>query len=544
MGFGAILSGIGVGASAIGSVASSALGFVGSIASTAVNAIGHVAQVGLGVLKVAGGVLAGAVGAFVGAVGLASKATLDFSNNILSIKASTGMGFGAASKTAMNFGAFGVSSGELSGLLDSVNMIPQFFKARAGAFNLPGYDSKNFIPDLAREFQKLGPIVGRGMLETLGMDTPSIRRLAAMSPEKLQAQQQYSTRIQTSLGVKPGDVQNWAEDFSLLMDRVGQFTDLVKYRFASEMLPFLSSALERVTDYLGRNSGKISALIKQGVSWLFEDLPGLINTAVHTAANWGHGLVAAFGAVSSTVSNFLRTLADTSSAFWTFAGSLARIADLVIALVPRSGDLSNGAVAPGGTVNNTTNTNNATNNTAATTLQRVISNSQNNNSNVSYTGGLGMLPGNNTTNTNTYNRGGIVGMLPGENLLSGKTFNYASNALGRVTEKGPVSTAFDRMKAAAPDTLNNLADSIDKRTKAASDAINGAIDKGVSFWDNNVSSLINETNKKMDAQGKDLKGIRQATEKMANGGNGSPMSATIERFEGYIAEDAWALANR
>lgn len=519
---GAILSGIGSVAAVGGSVISGVTSFVGTVASTAVSAIGHVAQVGLGVLKVAGGVLAGAVGAFVGAVTLASKATLDFSNNILSIKASTGMGFGAASRTAMNFGAFGVSSGELSGLLDSVNMIPQFFKARAGAFNLPGYDSKNFIPDLAREFQKLGPIVGRGMLETLGMDTPSIRRLAAMSPEKLQAQQQYSTRIQSSLGVKPGDVQNWAEDFSLLMDRIGQFVDLIKYRFASEMLPFLSTALERVTDYLGRNSDKISSLIKKGISWLFEDLPGLINTAVHTAANWGHGLVAAFGAVSSTVSNFLRTLADTSSAFWTFAGSLARIADLVIALVPHPGDLSNGAATPAKLTAPKDSTGQPTNNT----LQRVVD---------KYSG--------NSTASYPMFRGGL-GMLPGENLLSGKTFNYASNALGRVTEKGPVSAAFDRMKAAAPDTLNNLADSIDKRTKAASDAINGAIDKGVSFWDNNISSLINETNKKMDAQGKDLKGIRAATEKTAGQGGASSYNSTIERFESYISEDAWALANR
>src|SRR5690606_24162343 len=109
-------------------------------------------------------------------------------------------------------------------------------------------------------------------------------------------------------------------------------------KFASEMLPFLTTALERVTDYLGRNSERISTLIKQGISWIFEDLPGIINTAVHTAADWAKGLVQVFGAVSSTASNFIRTLADTNSAFWKFAEGLARIADIVIALIPRSGD--------------------------------------------------------------------------------------------------------------------------------------------------------------------------------------------------------------
>jgi hypothetical protein len=287
------------------------------------------------------GVVLGGLTLFAGAVARAAQSAMAFAKEASLLRANTGLGYGQAQGILGRFGAFGIGGGAVNSMLGGMGQMPAFFAQKAGMFGLPGYESSDFVPKLAQAFQAaaargpFGMATARNMMGTLGMDSPDMMRLVNLPQNKIREQLAWQGNTQSALGIGAGDVQKWAEDVPLLINRIGSFVEMVQVKFVSGLLPYIEAGLNALTNYLGQNATKINEAIRGAVSFLFTQAPVLVLQGVQTMLGGITWLVEGF----SNGARFLATNAQTVlgvidtiiNALRTFSGNAVGVGGVLVA---------------------------------------------------------------------------------------------------------------------------------------------------------------------------------------------------------------------
>jgi len=328
------LSGVAGGLSSVGSAfigaISGVLGAIGSVLGALVNAVQNLVK---SLVEVAGSIvkfglaLAGiAIGAFVAAVSSAIPAMLQFAKAAGQLRATSGLSYEKSGEILNRFGSVGIGKDAVNGMFGGAGQSPFMFQMKAAAFGLPSYTDKNFLPEVAGMQRKVtdsnpyGPEIARSIMARLGMDNPQMRMLGNLTPARIRGEQAWTERVQSKLGVGGEATRKYAEDVPLLMNRIGQFIEFVKIRFANDLLPFVEGILGSLVDYLAANAGNIANAIRTGVEWLYADFPVLFlegMKSVIAGAQWlvdgALTVVTAIINIGHGFANFVRSLGDADS---------------------------------------------------------------------------------------------------------------------------------------------------------------------------------------------------------------------------------------
>lgn len=104
-------------------------------------------------------------------------------------------------------------------------------------------------------------------------------------------------RIIGTFGITPDVIQKTQQDFGMLLASVKQFVEMLKIKIASELLPYLTKALDSAIEYMSAHAGDIVPMIQKAVGFIAHDLPiailnGLKMIAEGTA--WFLGVMSGF----------------------------------------------------------------------------------------------------------------------------------------------------------------------------------------------------------------------------------------------------------
>lgn len=290
----------GIGLGAVGAGAGMLMGgpmvaLIGGIVMTGIGMIAGkiiaaVTEIFSGILAAAGK-MAGELGKVI-AAGLQSaidvvkdtlETLLQYGKRIASLVENTGMSAGTAGRAMANSRALGISDGDADKMFGGDNVIfQQSRSAMIGASGEPG--SPEFFRSAQARYQELmqagggNPIAANMVFNTAGYGAmiPQMN----YSPELMDYSLSTSQRMQSAFDVDPEKMREANQQMGVLMGLFGQFTDLVKVKFAQELFPFLSGVFTRLIDYLGENSEQIADFIKNSVKFLVEDVPVHIASAV------------------------------------------------------------------------------------------------------------------------------------------------------------------------------------------------------------------------------------------------------------------------
>lgn len=342
---------VGAGLGAVGGMGGAALGgLLGGVAGTFAGLLG--ARLIGAVGNIVGGIL-GIVGRAVSMVGELAATGIRTLTAVLhqltetigvaggrmaTLTMQIGASAGAAAGLATRFNALGMGS-TLEGITGNSANQPAFYGMRSRFFGLPDYTAPDFIPQAAARMQAqnasgpLGVMRSQMMAESLGMGGVEAQRVLAIAPERLRAQQQSVSGFSAGLGLNPGVIREVSDGVYLLQKRFESFLQLGLLRIAQEALPYLTSVLERVSNYVTSHADAIAGGIMRGVKWLVEDLPPMVlrgfagiatglGTFLLGVADFTDGVRANLPTIMGALDGFLNGLRD-------FAGVVAGIAGAV-----------------------------------------------------------------------------------------------------------------------------------------------------------------------------------------------------------------------
>lgn len=231
------------------------LGFVRNLLGGAINVITAGFRMAF---QAVGAALGAVVGGLVTAIRSSISAAAEFGKAALSLRSKTGMSYGAAGKLLTKGMAFGMSPGETAGAFGNQNpMVAQMM----GTQNFGALASEQAS---YRAMGPMGAMMGNAMLNARfgGQAPESVQMIAGMDPGKVAKQEQWANNIGGKMGMSGSDIQTYAEDFQLAMSKVGTVLQLIQLKFAAAIGPSLVAGLEKVADFFGRNSEKISRVLE------------------------------------------------------------------------------------------------------------------------------------------------------------------------------------------------------------------------------------------------------------------------------------------
>jgi hypothetical protein len=265
-----------------------------------------------GLKLVVGGIVA-AIGGLLLAIKSSTSAMTEFARNALSIRANTGMGYGAAGALLARNRAFGISGAETASAFGNAGMNPLLGGMRGLGSGFGSTSDPRFFENAARSYQSqatnpLGRMLANNRLDSLfgGQAPDSVRNLVNMDPNKLRAQGQWQSNMQGRLGVTGGDIRKYAEDLPLLTNRIGSFIDMVKIKFAATLMPGIERGLTVAVNFISKNAGSIADAIKTAGRWLVVEAPVMV-------LKFGARVLEVFGNFLGGAGAFLEGLANNSS---------------------------------------------------------------------------------------------------------------------------------------------------------------------------------------------------------------------------------------
>lgn len=235
-----------------------------------------------------------------------TQVTQQFSLAVMSVRNATGMTLNQSFGVAQRFGAFGIGPQALSGMMQGPGMSPMMFGMRAKMFGVSNYTDENFIANLAGNYQKdaksgpFGKMMADAKLKALfnGNVSPEMLATVNLPVDKIREQQKWTTDLYANMGLHSSTIKNFAQDWTMLMNRVQTFADVVRMRLAQELFPMLQSGLERATAWMSANAGKIADYIKSGVEWLYVEFPALLMNGMKSVLLVARWFVGSFESVS------------------------------------------------------------------------------------------------------------------------------------------------------------------------------------------------------------------------------------------------------
>ncbi len=325
---------VGVGAMAAGGVARAGVAVVGVAARVVGGVIGAIG----GAVKLGGGILLGGLalvsGVLFGFVKVMSSLTREMTRiarEITSIRNNTGASTGKAMGGYLSLRAAGLSGEGASAFLGSDSMRGPIGRQIAGSFGLPDPLDPRFAAQFARKSQSMSIFQRRAMADALsgGQASPELLQLQNTRPEIIEREQKYQSRIQGALGVTPEAIRRLSDEYPLLQNRVSMFTETVKMRFLSSMLPAMEQGLDKATAYLEANSGKIANAIQAGTRWLYVEFPFLLLRAARVGLSAAEMFVNGIYSIGDGIVNGLRAFEAGQSSFMNFFVIVGRGIDML-----------------------------------------------------------------------------------------------------------------------------------------------------------------------------------------------------------------------
>ncbi len=290
-------TGIGVATAGVGAVAGGALGMaVGSAPGFLIGAaIGSLAGVAIGKITAAFGDMVGsvlgAVGHALGAIGeLASGAlktvldvlsditqsTMALSRAALDLSQKSGLSLASAASANNLLAGFGLKGSDVEGLSRNT-IIGGAYSRLLGLQGEQGSESwlRSFRAQYMNEAQTPQGLPS-AQVKAQAAGLSALIPMANMNDRTFNRQIERSNSIQNSLGMSPQQMAQAGQDMASLSASVAQFVEVFKAKVGSELLPFLTSSLDRAIGWVSAHAGEISTAIQKGASFLVNDLPPLV----------------------------------------------------------------------------------------------------------------------------------------------------------------------------------------------------------------------------------------------------------------------------
>lgn len=242
----------------VSSVVGSVLGAIGTLFKTLGNALFSMLTLGFKSVFATLGVMVTGLGV---SFKLAIEAATEFSKAALSIRSGTGLSYGASGSLLNRGMAFGFSPSETANQFKDQN--PMIASLRGN-----NYQSGNYFGNLSKEFNgflnsgPMGALMGRGVLKARGVTDEQLN-VAAMNPDKVAAQESWSSNIAGKLGLNGKSIQAYAEDFSLGMAKVGTVFELLKLKLSAAIGPQLIAGVEKFAGFLAKNADRIGSVLER-----------------------------------------------------------------------------------------------------------------------------------------------------------------------------------------------------------------------------------------------------------------------------------------
>lgn len=205
------------------------------------------------------------LGVVVGGLVVAFRSAIQGANELgkaaLSIRASTGASYGSAGRLIGRGLAFGMSPGETASNFAGRNPLTSGFFGN-------DYRSGNYYSNLSSQYNAginsgpLGFLMTRNLLKAQGA-TDADLNIAAMSPDKVRGQEQWSSNIGQKLGITGKAVQDAAEGLFLGMSKLGTIFELVRLKLWSAIGPQVISGIEQFAGLLTRNADRIANVLEK-----------------------------------------------------------------------------------------------------------------------------------------------------------------------------------------------------------------------------------------------------------------------------------------
>ena len=331
---GQILSGIGSAVTSIGSALMGAVtGLLSSLASAVVGAVTGLLQA---VGQIAGQLGQVALQGFQALVGIVQDvfgSAMQQAKQISSLSNQTGMSMESASKMTTDFGALGVDAGSLGKTFSGSGMSEEMMRRKGDMYGVndeSGHLSAEKFAGKYQEMKSSGPagfMQAEAMRNNMGLTSPDMLRVANTDVGKIKQEQNYAKGMQSSLGVSPDVIKKFSEDFPALINRISEFVNMVKMRFASELLPVISGALTQVTQFISKNADGIAGGLKRGASWIVNDLPQMVLSGFSTMLGFGIGFLKGVSAIATTIADMLDSFANGDGIIYSIALGVATFID-------------------------------------------------------------------------------------------------------------------------------------------------------------------------------------------------------------------------
>jgi hypothetical protein len=288
-------------------------------------------------VKIAAGIFAGALAVGSGALFLfvrsvqgMTREMVQVAREITAIRNNTGRGIGDSMKGYFGLRAAGFSGASASGFLSQAGPLGD---ARSRAWNLPSMTDPGFALRLAEKSQGMSFFGRKAMLESIsgGQASPELLQLANSRPESIKREQGFLARTQNALGVTPEAIRRLSDEWPLFQNRVSMFTETVKMRFISSMLPLMEQGMDRLSVVLESNSGRISKAIENGTRWLYVDLPGHLVTGARVGLNAIEMISEGFFNFADGLAGFLRAIGEGQSGLFSFFEFIGSVIDSMMA---------------------------------------------------------------------------------------------------------------------------------------------------------------------------------------------------------------------
>jgi len=283
VGGGVGLAGAIIGAVVAGPVGAAVGSLLGVFAMKGIAAIADLVGGVLGVLGKAfgefGEVVSQAISTIKTVIEDATQSAMQYSSAVLGIAAHTGMSLASANNVTRTLGSLGVAPQQAASMFQGMSQMSPFLAARGTAWGIQGVGAggemnmEAMILSMQSQFQKMGPVIGRVMLQSMGME--QLLPQMMMSPQALQKQFQFSR----DLGMDPDAVMKWQQDFALARTSFGQFVEYLKMTFGTELLPLLQERLDAVVSYFKNHREQIVTALRDLANGFYTTFRAIADTA-------------------------------------------------------------------------------------------------------------------------------------------------------------------------------------------------------------------------------------------------------------------------
>lgn len=336
------VGGLGAGASAIaggaiggifgGGVIGAKLGAdAGVILSRLVNdAIHAVASIVSGIINLVG-TLIQSIGSGLHELISAGRDLIDtatkFADAVSHFSNRTGTPLGTAANAAYTGLAFGLQPSQtIGGSQESI--ITQYLGRIAGVS--VAYGSVEALRQIRSTFGTDPGIAGRARIRAAGYGSYLESGALTESNDVFNRQADRSQSLQGAFGLSGDQIQKISQDWGGLVDSAGQFVELLKVKFAGELIPYLSGLLDAAVQYISQNAGSIAGYVKFAVHWLAIDMPmALLKGIDGMAETLGKGLVS-IGKFTIGFADFIRSFESGKEGFGNTVSQYLGFADAFI----------------------------------------------------------------------------------------------------------------------------------------------------------------------------------------------------------------------